>query len=226
MRTAYRKVFGRLPEVGPAHPYWIDLHPVVERLRAAAGSASSALAVTGNLSAMVSPRLEEWVPRVDHLSYADCLDEQMFTNTLKGAPYDLCWLEIRRDELLEFGKLHARLRGVIRKGGTVLVFCRLGLHDYGTIKARDFSIIQKALPTCDVAELRFAGGPMLHRLQVIWQRQIESIAGGRLAALCRLALTGLLIAPVAAIANWCAARRPVGRLPKDCTSVVLEITVV
>ena len=228
MRAAYHKLLGAVPEVGPAHPYWADLHPVMERIRALAPSSQRGLAITGKVAGMISPRLDRWVPAVDHFPYSELLDEPAFGALAKRGPYDLCLVELVHEELLEFGKVHTRLRRLLRKGGRILVFCRLRdprVLDNVPIKPRDFNLIAKALPACDVAELYFAGGPMLQALQAAWESRAQRIRPGSNRALLGLALTALAIAPVARLANWRASRRPAGKLPKDCTSLLLDVTV-
>ena len=229
IRTGYRKAFGRVPEVGRLHPQWVDLHPVMQRIHAVAKSTDRALSITGKGGGMISPRLDQWIRSVDHWTFAEMQDEPAFAAARRRAPYDLCFLELLREELLEFGKVHAHLRKLVRKGGTILVFCRLRdsrLRDPGPLDPRDFRLISGALPAADIAELRFAGGPMVHTLQALWDTQTQKIGRGRAMALLSLVFTGLVVGPLAALANWRAARRPAGIVPKGCTSLLLEVTVV
>jgi hypothetical protein len=138
-------------------------------------------------------------------------------------------VEVLYDEFSDFARVYSRLRRVIRKGGKVFVLCRMRdprLHDRMRLKPRDFNVIARALPACDVTELRFAGGRMLNIAQALWERRALRIGLGHTAALLGLAVTAVVVAPLAAIANLRASRRPPGRVPAVCTSLLLEVTVV
>jgi hypothetical protein len=229
LRSAYRKVMGNVPEVGPAHPYWADLMPVVSRIQALASTSSRALSITGKVAGMVAPQLGNWLPVVDRAGYPDLLNDKALASLAKRGSYDLCVVEVIFDEFMEYARIHSRLRGLLRKGGKILVLCRMRdprLHDRMRIKPRDFNVIRKALPACDVLELRFAGGRMLNLAQALWERRALKIGLGHTAALLGLALTALFVAPLAVIANLRASRRPPGRVPPVCTSILLEVTVV
>ncbi len=223
-RGAYRKLFGRVPEVGRMHPLWADLHPVMSALQERAPQVRSALCLTSRGGGMIAPYLSRWLPKLDRVAFADLLDDTVPQDALPGAPYDFCFAELVWEEFLQFREVHARLRRYVRKGGTILVFFRP--REPHRIAPRDFKMIAGALPGCDVAELRFSGSPMLRWLQRLWDRETQKLGRGRAGLLLGLAMTGAFVGPLAYVANARVAGRAPGELPPGCTSLVLDIRVI
>jgi len=224
VRSVYRRLFGRVPVVGFMHPQWIDLHPLVNAIRARSGDVGRALSITSKGGGIVSTRLGQWFGKVDHMKFAEVFDDRALAAVMARGAYDFCFVELILEELAEFRRAHLRLRGLVRKGGTILVFCRRGPGE-GPVAPRDFDIIAGGLPSCDVAELRFNGDRAIGALQAIWQARTEQIGRGRVSALLGMAIVGAVVGPLSALANWFAARRDAGRYRKGCTSLMLEIGV-
>ena len=120
----YRALYGRAPEVGALNPQQLDLQPVVKHLRKHALDASRALVVCSMPGGAIAPHLSLWFKQVETAGAEDILGKQSFDILQSQGPYDLCFLELRRDELLNFRDLYRRLRVVVRPGGRIMVLYR------------------------------------------------------------------------------------------------------
>jgi hypothetical protein len=224
MRTGYRSLFGRLPEIGLLDPQWADLRPVLDRIMDLAKERPRGLSLWSAPDAAVAPHLSRWIRQINYFSPEDVFNDKVFDAMNTGEPYDLCFLELTRDELITFGKLHARLRTVMRKGGHILVFYRTRGREHVT--ARDFQLVSGGLPGCDLPELQFRGGLVRYLLQWLWDSERVRATRGGVIDMLRFAVIAALGGIVAAAANRFAIRRAPGRMPNPCTSLFLQVTVI
>ncbi|HMH48878.1 MAG TPA: hypothetical protein VK548_01500 [Candidatus Acidoferrum sp.] len=217
IRAAYRALFGRMPDVRPAHPSWIDLQPTLELLERLGRGAGNVVAVWSTPRAVLAPKLKERFRAVREYRTDEVDDE------LTGQA-DVCFLELTRHEILGFHALHGRLRRIVRRGGHIVVLYRT--HGVEPLAARDVGFIAGALPAADAAVVWFRGGPILGRLQRRWDERLGDLrTRGRLGAL-RFVAWALLLAPLTYVASRAARRRiDRGEVPRGCTSVCMDITV-
>ena len=223
MRAGYRVLFGRPPEVGAAHPYGADLRLVLQTVRDKEPRAQRALAVWSLAGAAMAPHLSRWIRDVDSLKPEDVLGDAALQELKGSPPYDLCFLELSKDEFLKFGRMYARLRGLVRPGGRLIVFYRTRGQEL--VEARNYRLIANGLPDHDVAELQFTGGFLSYTLQGLWERKLEVIGSGRTLGLLRLVGWAALIGPLAWLANLRQGVRAGGEVSRYCTSMRLEVTV-
>lgn len=224
-RMVYRRVFGRLPEVGPLHPLAADLRPVVALLAALPGERAKALSVSSIPFAVVAPHLSRWFQRVTMAGVEDLSRERTLQALAAAGPFDLCFLELSREEFAGFGRLHAVLRGLVRKGGHLVVLYRTRGVEH--VSARDFQLIANGLPECDLAELRFAGSPQGHRLQRRWDQELARVQSGRALGMLRFGLWAMVVAmPLALRAARAERFRPPQDFPEPVTSLLLDVTVI
>ena len=139
------------------------------------------------------------------------------------SPFDLCFLELSKEELTGFGAMHSRLRGLLRPGGRMVAFCQL--RGTERVSERDFALISDGLPARDTGELRFGGGLLTYWLQRLWEGARAKAESGRTWDLARLALIAGLVGPLALLANQRAHNRQPGRFPGHCTSLLLVVTI-
>lgn len=224
LRAAYRRLYGRVPEIGPLHPLWNDLDDLIALVRGAAGPGAKALSLWGNPGALVAPHLSRWFQVVKEGRPSEVLVEAQLASLAAGAPYDLCFIEVGRDEFLKFGRMHARLRDLVRKGGKIVVYFRTRGMEY--LHDRDFELISKGMPETDIAELRFKGGRLTHWLQRSWDRHLALAARGNVLDLVRCGVWAMLVAMPVAMIIWSrSGRAGPSDLPDSCTSLCLEVTV-
>jgi hypothetical protein len=214
-RRIYRLIFGRLPHVRPGHPYWIDLHPALALIERAARHTKRAVAVCSTPSAVLAPRLRDWFDEV-----RECRPEEIpFDDVV-----DFCLVELTREEVLHFRDLHRRLRGMVRPGGHIVVLYRT--HGMELLAARDISFITGALPASDVAVVWYRGGRVISALQRRWDEALAGFRRRRYVGGARFIVAALFSAPATWVANRAAERRAErGELPRGCTSVLMDITV-
>jgi hypothetical protein len=219
LRAIHLRVFGRLPDVRPFHPHYADLGPVLARVSELARGSEHALAVWTAPTAAIAPNLSRWVADVTNAT-----PDEVRAMRDGGPRYDFCFLELTRDEFAAFGDLHARLTPLMRPGARILALWRTRGIDQ--VVERDFQLIAGALPERDVAVLEFRGGLLSYATQRAWDGAIARAASGRTRDLIRLGLLAGILGPLAFIANRRALKRPPGRFPGFCTSLVLEVAVV
>jgi hypothetical protein len=223
-RRTYRAIFGRIPHVRSAHPYWVDLHPATALIEREAAHTRRAVAVWSTPRAVVAPRLQEWFDDVREYRTDELAEDGPIGGRADPGLVDFCFVELTRDEMLGFRRLHARLRRMVRRGGHIVVLYRT--HGVERLMPRDVAFIVGALPASDVAVAWYRGGRVLTRLQRLWDAMLAGIGKRRRVGVARFVLLAPLVAPIAWFANRAALRRTRGEVPVGCTSVLLDITVV
>lgn len=225
LRAIHLRVFGRVPDIGPLHPHRLDLSPALDRVVELTRGQKRALSIWTVPNAAIAPNLSRWISEVVSSTPDELLNDTAFAQLAAQAPYDFCFLELTRDELVSFGRMHARLRDMMRPGaGHMLVLCRT--RGVEQILERDFALISGAMPERDIAEVRFQGGFLAYLIQRIWEGALTRASSGRSWDLIRLAFLAMVLAPLAFLSNRASLKRNPGRFPGFCTSVVLEIEVV
>jgi hypothetical protein len=215
IRRIYRVIFGRLPHVRPGHPYWIDIHPALALIERGARDTNRAVAICSTPSAVLAPRLRDWFEEV-----RECRPEEIPVDDV----VDFCFVELTREEVLHFRDLHHRLRRMLRRGGHIVVLYRT--NGVEPLTARDNSFIMGALPASDVAVVWYRGGRVIAALQRRWDEALAGLRRRRYVGGARFVITALLSAPVTWVANRAAQRRAGrGELPRGCTSVLMDVTV-
>jgi len=223
-RTVYRRLFGRVPEVGHLHPLAGDLHDVVVELRRIARPDGRALSLWSVPHVTIAPHLSRWFAHVVTASPTDIARPDTLASLAGGGPFSVCFLELSRDELLDFAETHARLRGLMRKGAKFIVFYRTRGVDH--VAARDFQLIANAMPECDLAVIRFTGSKLSYWLQRTWDVKLAHVESGQFLRAVRFGLWVALVAiPVTVLARRTQRRRDPRNLPAGCTSLCLEVTV-
>jgi hypothetical protein len=222
IRGVYRSIFGAIPRVRRGHPYWVDLRPATALIEAA--KPRRAIAVWSTPRAVVAPWLKEWCDDVREYRPNDLEETDAAGRGEDAGPVDFCFVELTRDEMFGFGRLHARLRRLVRRGGRIVVLYRT--HGIERLAPRDAGFIMGALPACDGAVVWYHGSRMLSGLQRLWDERLGQINRRRRIGILRFALTALLLTPVTWLANRIAHRRAQrGEVPRGCTSVLMDITV-
>lgn len=222
VRGAYRSIFGRIPDVRSGHPYWVDLKPATDLVASAAARTRRAAAVWSTPRAVLAPKLKDWFAEVDEYQ-PDALFDDVPAEA-PGGPVDFCLLELTRDEMLGFRRLHPRLRRLVRRGGHIVVFYRT--HGVELLAPRDVSFIVGAAPASDAAVVTFQGSRLSGTLQRLWDERLGAIRKRRRVGTVRFVTGSLLAAPLTWLANRAAQRRKRrGEVPRGCTSVLMDITV-
>ncbi len=98
-RALCRTIFGRVPDVGPFHPYWIDLHPTILLLGRILHDAHTAIAIWSTPRAVLAPRLRERLDKVREYRIDELADD---TALPPLAEADLCLLELTREDVVWF----------------------------------------------------------------------------------------------------------------------------
>ncbi len=224
IRGVYRAIFGRIPHVRSGHPYWVDIRAATTLVDREAAHTRRAVAIWSTPRAVVAPWLEEWFDDVRVYRTDELAGDDSTASRGDAAPVDFCFVELTRDEMLRFRQLHTRLRRMVRRGGHIVVLYRT--HGVDVLVSRDVGFIVGALPTADAAVVWYQGSRVLSALQRLWDEMLAGIRKRRRVGAVLFAVTALLVAPIAWLANR-AAHRKAGRgeVPRGCTSVLMDITV-
>jgi hypothetical protein len=221
IRATYRAIFGPMHDVSPLHPCWVDLHPTRQRLPREGDGPGRIMAVWSTPGAVLAPRLKEWLGGLSEHRPDEIAGETAHSVT---PAVDFCFVELTRDEVLRFRELYTHLRPRMRRGGRVLVLYRTGGVE--RLAARDIGFIVGALPTSDAVTVWYRGNPVIAALQRRWDESLGDLRKRRVVGAVRFGVFALLGAPITYLANRAAVRRlDRGELPRGCTSVCMEITV-
>jgi hypothetical protein len=224
VRGLYRAIFGRIPRVRREHPYWIDIQPTLSLVEHAAEHTRRAIAVFSTPRAVVAPWLSEWFDDVRRYETDDIAGEGPPPDVPDAERVDFCFAELTREEMLQFRRLHARLRAMVRPGGHIVVLYRT--HGVEVLAPRDISFIVGALPVCDVAVVWYRGGRLAAGLQRTWDEMLAGMRRRRRIGAARFVVTSLLAAPITWFTSRAGQRRAgLGEVPRGCTSVLMDITV-
>jgi hypothetical protein len=223
MATIQERLLGRLPEVSMLHPLRLDTQPAVELLKGLSRDARKVLCLSSRTRPAVAHHVGHWFAEVVSEAPDWLLDETSRAEREKSGPFDLCFAELGRSELLEFETMYRRLRTLIRPGGRiVMLYQTRGLE---RILQRDLELIHNGLPPLDLPHLEFRGGTLAMLVQSLWERELLDLDGGGALRLLRFALLAAATAPLAAAANIAARRADVGRVGRSCTSLLLDVRV-
>ena len=114
---------------------------------------------------------------------------------------------------------------MVRPGGHIVVLYRT--HGVEPLAPRDISFIVGAFPSSDIAIVQYRGGRLPSRLQRLWDERLAGIRKRRHVGSVRFVIAALLKAPLTWLFNRAAERRiDSGELPRGCTSVLMDITIV
>ena len=126
---------------------------------------------------------------------------------------------------MKFRELHRKLRRMVRPGGHIVVLYRT--HGIEVLAPRDVSFLVSALPDTDIAVVWYQGGSLTAWLQRQWDERLAGLRKRRRVGSVKFVMTALLGAPLTWLANRAAARRVgSGEVPRGCTSVLMDITIV
>src|SRR5262245_15704960 len=225
VRGLYRSVFGQFPRVRAGHPYAIDIDPTIALIERVATPKQRAISVCSTPRAVIAPWLKDWFDDVRELRAEDIASDAPGADRTGVESADFGFVELTRQEISKFCELHQRLRRMVRRGGHIVVLYRT--HGVESLAPRDISFIVGALPAADIAVVEYRGGWLPSRLQRLWDERLAGIRKRRRTGAVSFVITALLIAPLAWIVNRAAVqRRNSGELPRGCTSVLMDITIV
>jgi hypothetical protein len=211
----YQTLFGRLPDVGPHHPLWVDMQAVTAKLAEWEARGSRRLLWLASGDSFFHRKLKG---RVDPMALL--VDDSASWNS-GGAPlYDACLCELSTDELSSLRKIYARVRPMVRDGGEIMVYV---FNKHGTaLRPDDLAFCDSVLPDLDRSDIHFAGSPTTRLIRSLYLNVATSRQGGPVArgVLTAGALLGL--APFAWLANTRAARRDTTSYNGTWTSLTMH----
>lgn len=226
LRAIYLRLYGRMPDIGLLHPQSIDIQPILSYVKklGADGRSPNVLGVWSVSGAAIAPFLNRWIGRTSSATPGDILNDDSFAALQARAPFDACLLELDQDELLSYGKIHVRLRTLVKRGGQIRVFCQT--HGVVAIPERYFKLIAQGLPERDIGELEMRGNWPAYISQKLWTIGRRKAESGRVLDLVQFAALGLTVSVMSALANRFSSERHLGTYKGSCTSLLLKVTVI
>jgi hypothetical protein len=215
VRIIHRRMFGSLPLLRPGHPLWVDTAEVAARL--------SAWRQTGRDRVL-------WLSSKDSFFHSLLIERTDMTQLLlnsadhsEDVPYDACLCELSPTELSNLPALYAKIRPLVRDDSEILFYVyRLGPMP---LLANPFEAYEEFFPAIDVSTIRFHGNSVtasIRNLFLKWSRLFAHIPAIRAAV---AAMTLVVLAPFAWLANRQATRRDATIFTPNWTSAVLQFHV-
>jgi len=224
LRELYLRIFGRLPDVGYLHPHWIDLKPALDWIEGISNKKNlHALGVWATPGVAIAPFLGRWIAHASSCRPNDILSDDGIAELSAQGPFDLCVLELDRDEFLDFSRMHARLRSLMRKGGYMVVLYRTrGLEQ---VLERDFRLIANGMPNSDFSEMEIRGTGYSVYAQRLWEKVRRKTERGGATNLMQLFIIAPLMLLSSAIGNRISRKSDLGSFKNPCTSLLLKVKV-
>lgn len=220
--TLYLKLFGQVPRVTKWHPYWAELHTVVDRIdKAVAGKKPHSFILT-QVNGPVSQIFDTIPGTYVKMTPLDFLKTNI---PLDAGMFDLVFCDLNWVECVELPRYYHYLRMRIRPGGTMLIYTSAG--ELRGLQKNGVAVIVEFAPVFDTARFYFGGSlksaVMLDRYKAVVGD--TSLTPGSREYLIRHAKFMLKNAHRARLANLDAEKTPVHRISDMRTSMTIEIPV-
>ena len=218
----YLKLFGQVPRVTKWHPYWADLHTVVERIdEAVAGKKPHSFVLT-EINGPASQIFDTIPGTFVKMSPMDFLRTNI---PLDAGTFDLIFCELSWVECVEIERYYHYLRSRIKPGGTLLIFTSAG--ELRGLQKNGVGVILEFAPVFDTTKFYFGGSRKSAVLIDRYKAVVgdTSLAAGSREYLIRHAKFMMKNAHRAWLANRDAAKTPVHRISDMRTSMTIEIPV-
>lgn len=215
----YRAALGQLPDTTPWHPYHAMLRHVNAAIAAAKPDARMLFVTSGGT---LGPLLVRRFTRYKLAMPTTMMVKQMYEEELRElGKFDLCVCNLDLDDLLQFNTIFAAVRPCLEHGGRVVAF----YHNARLIPVSSFVDVlpKKTLPRVGISKISFTGSrPGARAMQ--WFARITAKQDlmkltGQLLSVPALVVCALL----ARLASTQEAKSNPEILPKDCTSLVIEV---
>jgi hypothetical protein len=217
LQAIYRRTFGIPPEVGMAHPLWIDLHEITSRVAAWRKEERGRILWMASRDSVFHRLLEH---RIDPAALFVTDVERPFG---AGAPYDCCLCELTWEEFADLRRIYAAIRLLMQDHGEVIVF--VSTDPERSIKADDPGVFDDALPDVDVSEIHFFGSRSSAFLRRRYLRASRSFPNGSIFRGLVTAAVLIVLAPLVRVVNGRANRRQPMAFSKDCTSFLIDFKI-
>lgn len=225
VRQIYLRLFGRLPDIGPLHPSYSDVAPVIRKIQswADSGPTTRAFSVQGGITGSVAPLLQRKLPDIPMVKFGEVLVGDFKTELTQMAPFDFCLVECARSEFTNFRRAYETLRPLMKSGGQVLLFYRTCGAEQ--VFERDFELIANGFPQKDICNLQLRGSWPAQLAQKLWNKAARKAARGSLADMMFLPVLGIVVCIWSLFGNWFSRRPQRYGFNPNTTSVVLTVNV-
>jgi hypothetical protein len=223
LRQVYGRCYGRLPRVRLLHPYWSAMRHLIRIVDdAAKNGAANVLVVTE--SGGLADTIADDLPGVHaQVSLLELTGDKTWDPQIK---FDLCLCTLGASELTRFNDLVIAAAPYMHSGGKI-IGCYFNFVLRPFLK-HEIVMLQNVNDLPWPTKIHYAGSSRSARLVKRFHSVISvDTSRGRLANLLRMATTLLAITPGALLTNLLESSgsgEHSSRLPKDCTSVTIEVT--
>ena len=224
-RRIYRGAYGRVPHVRLLHPYWASMRHLIRLVnRASESGARNVLVVVGSepLADTIADHLPGLHARVSLLEVIGGNLDQAFS---EHPQFDLCICSMGVVDLPRFAKVVKAVTPCMRKGGKVV-----GFHpnfDLNQNAVHSFGMPESLFDNASSGRIYYAGSEASARI-IRLARHADPQRKRGIFGLARVAMRLLSTTRRAVAANLWEASIPEDRwskLPENCTSITIEVTV-
>src|SRR5262245_5293733 len=222
-RQVYRRCYGRLPRVRLLHPYWSAMRHLIRIVDNAAENGAANVLVVIESGGLADTIADDLPGLHAHVSLSELTGDKTWEPQIK---FDLCLCSLGASELAQFNDLVMATAPHMHSGGKIIgCYLTFGLRP---LSKHEILMLQNVSDLPWPTKVHYAGSRKSARLVKRFQSIISAdISRGRLANVLRIATTLLAITPGALFTNLSeasASEEHSSRLPKDCTSVTIEVT--
>ncbi len=218
----YKSLFGLVPRVTKWHPFWADLHSVVERIDAAVSGKLSRILIVAGGNGPVTP-IFDTIPG----TYLKTSPLEVLQNNipLDAGEFDLCFCELNWMDCAELKRFYHHIRSRVRPGGKIIVYC--GSGQLRGLQTNGVEILTDIAPIFDTSIFYFGGSHASALAADEYRTHIQetSHAPGSRQYLVRHAKMMFRNAWRARWANNDSVKTPVHKISNMRTSMTIEISI-
>jgi hypothetical protein len=223
-RRIYHGWYGKLPRVQPLHPYWAAMRHLVRLVdQTADRGAANVLIVIG--SGGIADTVADHLPGLhSRVSFSELLEGKL-TTAQQPSKFDLCICTLGTAELRRFRDIVRMVAPCMHSGAKILGF--YPNFDLRSLSKDELAHLQNILDLPWSVRIHYAGSDKSARVIRRFNATASTAASGRLANLARIATTLLTVTPSVLAANRSeatASKDHSSRLPEQCTSITIEVT--
>ena len=223
LRQVYGRCYGRLPRVRLLHPYWSAMRHLIRIVDDAAKNGAANVLVVTESGGLANTIADDLPGAHAQVSLLELTGDKTWDPQIK---FDLCLCTLGASEFIRFNDLVIAAAPYMHSGGKI-IGCYFNFVLRPFLK-HEIVMLQNVNDLPWPTKIHYAGSSRSARLVKRFHSVISvDTSRGQLANLLRMATTLLAITPGALLTNLLESSgsgEHSSRLPKDCTSVTIEVT--
>jgi hypothetical protein len=220
LRDIYGAVFGHVAQTTKLHPYDSVLRHLKSVIAEATSDSSSRTLQIGNGGSVGRLALQRLRGELISVTPRMAASPALELETGYGG-FNLCLCDLTFDDLFQVREITRHVLPLLRKDGKIIIFYLN--YPFQDLDSATFPFTRSLFPLIGQSGIWFTGSlPAKIALQR-FTRDIASHDLSRVRGICAFALSLAITAPLAVAGWWLERRTSPQRLPKYCTSMMIEI---